>query len=193
LRIAVLRLPTSSRLRREIFARSIRDNAHAYARRDYDVFLLGFDPEIVIDTGDAFPESNVYHGLEGARRFLAMLEEVWGDYRIERPDRSLHRTSGGCRSRGAAGRRTRRKRDRVRLRDRRRSRPDALSKLAWRGPSLPQIAQMRQRVSFDGDAEIAVLQDSGHWPFADDPDAVGRLVEPFLRRTVSGDRAAVTA
>jgi pimeloyl-ACP methyl ester carboxylesterase len=50
----------------------------------------------------------------------------------------------------------------------------------------------RQREAFPS-AEIAVLQDSGHWPFADDPDAVGRLVEPFLRRTVSGERAAVTA
>jgi ketosteroid isomerase-like protein len=25
----------------------------------------------------------VYHGLEGMRRFLAMLEEVWQDYTIE--------------------------------------------------------------------------------------------------------------
>jgi uncharacterized protein len=83
LRVAVLRLPTSSRLRREIVARSIRDNADAYARRDYDAFMVGFDPEIVIDTGDAFPESNVYHGLEGMRRFLAMFEEVWQDYVIE--------------------------------------------------------------------------------------------------------------
>jgi ketosteroid isomerase-like protein len=80
---AVLRLPTSSRLRREIFARAIRDNADAYARRDYDAFMVGFDPEIVIDTGDAFPESNVYEGLEGMRRFLAMVEEVWQDYVIE--------------------------------------------------------------------------------------------------------------
>jgi pimeloyl-ACP methyl ester carboxylesterase len=44
----------------------------------------------------------------------------------------------------------------------------------------------RQRVAFPG-AEIAILEDSGHWPIADDPDAVGRLVEPFLRRTIVGD------
>jgi ketosteroid isomerase-like protein len=73
----------SSRLRREIVARAIRDNAEAYARRDYDAFMVGFDPEIVIDTGDAFPESSVYQGLEGMRRFLAMVEEVWQDYAIE--------------------------------------------------------------------------------------------------------------
>jgi ketosteroid isomerase-like protein len=83
MRAAVVRLPTSSRLRRQILARSIRDNADAYARRDYDAFLVGVDPEIVIDTGDAFPESNVYRGLEGMRRFLAMFEEVWQDYVIE--------------------------------------------------------------------------------------------------------------
>jgi len=80
---AVQRLPTSSRLRREIFARTIRDSADAFARRDYDAFMLGWDPEIVFDTGDAFPESNVYQGLEGMRRFLAMVEEVWQDYVIE--------------------------------------------------------------------------------------------------------------
>jgi flavin-dependent dehydrogenase/pimeloyl-ACP methyl ester carboxylesterase len=59
-------------------------------------------------------------------------------------------------------------------------------------PYLPVAMAARQREVFPS-AEIAVLKDSGHWPFADDPDAVGRLVEPFLRRTVSGDRAAVTA
>jgi uncharacterized protein len=83
MRAAVLRLPTSSRLRRQMFARSIRDNADAYARRDYDAFLVGFDPEIVVDTGDAFPESNVFQGLDGMRRFLAMFDEVWQDYVIE--------------------------------------------------------------------------------------------------------------
>jgi menaquinone-9 beta-reductase len=59
-------------------------------------------------------------------------------------------------------------------------------------PYLPVGMADRQREAFPS-AEIEVLRDSGHWPFADDPDAVGRLVEPFLRRTVSGDRAAVVA
>ena len=31
-------------------------------------------------------------------------------------------------------------------------------------------------------AEVEILPDSGHWPFADDPDAVSRVVVPFLRR-----------
>ena len=49
-------------------------------------------------------------------------------------------------------------------------------------PYLPVALAARQREAFPS-AEIAVLEESGHWPFADDPDAVGRLIEPFLRRT----------
>jgi ketosteroid isomerase-like protein len=82
LRAAVLRLPNSSRLRREILARAIRDNAEAFACRDYDAFLVGLDPEIVV-TNDAFVDTSIYYGTEGMREFLAMLEDVWGDYRIE--------------------------------------------------------------------------------------------------------------
>ena len=80
---AVLRLPTSSRLRREILARALRDSADAFARRDYDAFMLGWDPKIVFDTGDAFPEQSVLHGLKEARRYVAMFEDAWEDYRIE--------------------------------------------------------------------------------------------------------------
>jgi pimeloyl-ACP methyl ester carboxylesterase len=39
----------------------------------------------------------------------------------------------------------------------------------------------RQRQVFPH-AEIKILPDSGHWPFADDPDAVAQVVVPFLRR-----------
>ena len=31
-------------------------------------------------------------------------------------------------------------------------------------------------------AEIKILPDSGHWPFADDPGVVAQVVLPFLRR-----------
>jgi menaquinone-9 beta-reductase len=47
-------------------------------------------------------------------------------------------------------------------------------------PYVPVALAERQHEAFPS-AEVAVLDDSGHWPFADDPDAVGRLVEPFLR------------
>jgi flavin-dependent dehydrogenase/pimeloyl-ACP methyl ester carboxylesterase len=51
-------------------------------------------------------------------------------------------------------------------------------------PYLPVALAQRQREAFPS-AEIEILPDSGHWPFADDPDAVGRVVEPFLRRVGS--------
>ena len=59
-------------------------------------------------------------------------------------------------------------------------------------PYIPVDLAERQREAFPN-AEIAVLEDSGHWPFADNPEAVGRLVEPFLRKTVGASRAAATA
>jgi hypothetical protein len=48
----------------------------------------------------------------------------------------------------------------------------------------------RQREAFPS-VEIAILEDSGHWPFADGPDGVGRHVEPFLRAKVGVRRAGV--
>jgi flavin-dependent dehydrogenase/pimeloyl-ACP methyl ester carboxylesterase len=50
-------------------------------------------------------------------------------------------------------------------------------------PYLPVALAERQKEAFPS-AEVALIPGSGHWPLADDPDAVGRLVEPFLRRTV---------
>jgi len=55
-------------------------------------------------------------------------------------------------------------------------------------PYIPVAMAERQRDAFPS-AEIAILEDSGHWPFADDPDGVGRRVEPFLRAVVAGDVA----
>jgi pimeloyl-ACP methyl ester carboxylesterase len=34
-------------------------------------------------------------------------------------------------------------------------------------------------------AEVVILQDSGHWPFADDPEAVAQAVVPFLRKQLT--------
>ena len=47
-------------------------------------------------------------------------------------------------------------------------------------PYLPVGLAQRQREAFPN-AELAILDDSD-WPCADDPDAVGRLVERFLRQ-----------
>jgi pimeloyl-ACP methyl ester carboxylesterase len=59
--------------------------------------------------------------------------------------------------------------------------PPAL--VVWGGhdPYLPVENAERQREAFPS-AEIAVLDGSGHWPMADDPERVADLVVPFLRR-----------
>jgi pimeloyl-ACP methyl ester carboxylesterase len=48
-------------------------------------------------------------------------------------------------------------------------------------PYLPVRHAEAQRQAFPS-AEIVVLDGSGHWPFADDPERVAELVVPFLRR-----------
>ena len=63
-------------------------------------------------------------------------------------------------------------------------RPLDLSALVVWGVHDPYISvefAERQRQVFPR-AEIKILPDSGHWPFADDPGAVAQAVLPFLRR-----------
>jgi pimeloyl-ACP methyl ester carboxylesterase len=50
-------------------------------------------------------------------------------------------------------------------------------------PYLPVKHADAQRQAFPS-AEVAVLDGSGHWPFADDRERVAELVVPFLRRQV---------
>jgi hypothetical protein len=45
----------------------------------------------------------------------------------------------------------------------------------------PGIAR---RQSFPS-AEVVVFEDSGHWPFLDDPERAAQLIVPFLRRQVA--------
>lgn len=48
-------------------------------------------------------------------------------------------------------------------------------------PYIPAAYAMAQRETFP-DAEVVILDDSGHWPFADNPEAVAAAVLPWLRR-----------
>jgi len=48
-------------------------------------------------------------------------------------------------------------------------------------PYIPVEFAERQRQVFPR-AEVKILPGSGHWPFVDDPDAVSRIVLPFLRK-----------
>ena len=58
-------------------------------------------------------------------------------------------------------------------------------------PYIPPAQAARQRETFPR-AEVVVLDGSGHWPFADDPERVEGLVLPFLRRQLHSPAAAGT-
>jgi pimeloyl-ACP methyl ester carboxylesterase len=62
--------------------------------------------------------------------------------------------------------------------------PPALVIWGGKDPFLPTRHAEQQRESFPS-ARVEILQDSGHWPFADDPQRVAELVVPFLRERVS--------
>ncbi len=52
-------------------------------------------------------------------------------------------------------------------------------------PYVPVELAERQREAFPS-GQVVVLQDSGHWPFADNPEAVDEAMVPFLRRVLGG-------
>ena len=59
--------------------------------------------------------------------------------------------------------------------------PPALVVWGKHDPYLRLDQAERQRQAFPS-AELRVLDDSGHWPFADDPDRVADIIVPFLQR-----------
>jgi pimeloyl-ACP methyl ester carboxylesterase len=58
-----------------------------------------------------------------------------------------------------------------------------------RDPYLPASYAERQR-EFFAQAQVNVLDDSGHWPFADNPERVAELATPFLWQAVNHTKAA---
>jgi pimeloyl-ACP methyl ester carboxylesterase len=60
---------------------------------------------------------------------------------------------------------------------------DLAALIVWgaHDPYIPVAFAQRQRDVFPR-AEIRILADSGHWPFADDPGSVVEVVVPFLRQ-----------
>jgi pimeloyl-ACP methyl ester carboxylesterase len=60
----------------------------------------------------------------------------------------------------------------------------------WGGkdPFVPVEQAHLQRDSFPS-AEVVVLEDSGHWPFIDDPEGAASHIVPFLRRQLVGAAA----
>ncbi|MEA2445441.1 MAG: hypothetical protein QOJ12_2733 [Thermoleophilales bacterium] len=59
-------------------------------------------------------------------------------------------------------------------------------------PYIPVAQAVRQREAFPS-AAIEILPGSGHWPFSDDPEAVGSVVEPFLRLAMRVQQEAALA
>jgi pimeloyl-ACP methyl ester carboxylesterase len=56
-------------------------------------------------------------------------------------------------------------------------------------PFVPVEQAYLQRQSFPS-AQVVVLEDSGHWPFIDNPDEAARHIVPFLERQLAGVPAA---
>jgi pimeloyl-ACP methyl ester carboxylesterase len=64
-------------------------------------------------------------------------------------------------------------------------RTPALIVWGWHDSYIPYAQAFRQRASLP-DAQIEILDRSGHWPFVDDPEAMEAVVLPFLREHVAG-------
>ncbi len=58
-------------------------------------------------------------------------------------------------------------------------------------PYLPVKLAEQQKDVF-AQAEVVLLPDSGHFPFADNPEGVAQAVVPFLARQLQGAQAAFT-
>jgi ketosteroid isomerase-like protein len=76
------KLPPSSRLRQAAVCRDARLRLEAYNRRDLDAVVIGWDPEFEYLPGRAWVEAGLveacYRGLEGYRKYIAGVDEVWG-------------------------------------------------------------------------------------------------------------------
>jgi SnoaL-like domain len=83
---ALSRLPSRSRLRRELVARAIRDGAETYNRRDREAFLIPFDPDVefnVLGQSGGLDFESRSRGHEGFMRFFATIDEAFEDNVIE--------------------------------------------------------------------------------------------------------------
>jgi pimeloyl-ACP methyl ester carboxylesterase len=66
--------------------------------------------------------------------------------------------------------------------------PDRPALVIWgaNDPYLPAEMAARQREGFP-QAQIEIFEDSGHWPFADNPQRTNDLLVPFVRGAIAGD------
>ncbi len=84
----VLKLPVGSRLRRAGVARAVRLGLEAFNRKDLDVAVTGFHPELEYYPYREFVEAGLaepcYYGPAGYRAYIEGTYDVWGaDVRLE--------------------------------------------------------------------------------------------------------------
>jgi ketosteroid isomerase-like protein len=83
------KLPPGSRLRQAAVWRSARLGVEAYNRRDLDAVVIGWHPEFEYLPGRAWVEAGLveqcYRGLEGYRKYIAGVDQVWGGENYLKP------------------------------------------------------------------------------------------------------------
>jgi ketosteroid isomerase-like protein len=84
----VLKLPPGSRLRRAGVSRAIRLGLEAFNRKDLDVAVVGFHPDLEYYPYREFVAAGLaepcYHGRSGYRAYIEGTYDVWGeDVRLE--------------------------------------------------------------------------------------------------------------
>jgi ketosteroid isomerase-like protein len=83
------KLPPGSRLRQAAVWRSTRLVLEAYNRRDLDAVVIGWHSEFEYHPGREWVEAGLveacYRGLEGYRKYVAGVDEVWGGENYLKP------------------------------------------------------------------------------------------------------------
>ena len=78
----IAKLPPGSRLRQAAMWRSVRLGLEAYKRRDLDAVAIGCHSEFEYHPGREWVEAGLvepcYRGMEGFRKHIATVDEVWG-------------------------------------------------------------------------------------------------------------------
>jgi ketosteroid isomerase-like protein len=76
------KLPPGSRLRQATMWRAVQLGLEAYRRRDLDAVVIGCHSEFEYRPGREWVEAGLvepcYRGLEGFRKHIATVDEVWG-------------------------------------------------------------------------------------------------------------------
>ena len=87
-RLAIGRLPPTSRVRQAVLQRAVRLAVEAYNRRDLDAVVINYHPDLEYYPYREFVEAGLaepcYRGPSGYRAYIADTYEVWGnDVRLE--------------------------------------------------------------------------------------------------------------